>query len=85
MRLLEDAMDERLLRRTEAAEMLGCSVPTLERLAARGEVPAPRRLSRGRCGWLVSELAAHLRALPVEPMRDRTAAARAARGRGEAA
>ncbi len=72
-------MDERLIRRKEAAEMLGCSVSTLERLAARGEVPAPRRLSRGRCGWLASELAAHLRALPVGLLSERTAAARASR------
>ncbi len=44
------------LAREEAARFLGISTTTLEGLAAKGEAPGPRQVSKGRVGWLVEEL-----------------------------
>jgi predicted DNA-binding transcriptional regulator AlpA len=77
---------EKLVGRLEAAQILGISPATLDRLTAAGELPSRRRLSPGRSGWLYSELVSHLRALPIRSSSERTAAATAARrARREAA
>lgn len=44
------------LNRDSAAWYLSISVAQLENMAARGEVPPPRQLSKGRVGWLVHDL-----------------------------
>ena len=44
------------LDRENAAAYVSLSVPTMERMIARGEFPAPRQLTNKRVGWLVREL-----------------------------
>lgn len=44
------------LNRQDAAAYLSISVSQLEAMSSRGEIPAPRQISSGRSGWLVSEL-----------------------------
>ena len=46
------------LNRQDAAAYLSISVSQLEAMSSRGEIPAPRQISSGRAGWLVSELQA---------------------------
>lgn len=54
-------LDElRVLSRAEAAELLGLSVPLLERHAAAGTGPAFVRLSARRLGYRVADLRAWL-------------------------
>ena len=52
------------LAREEAARFLAISTTTLEGMAAKGEVPVPRQVSKGRVGWLVEELEAWARSRP---------------------
>jgi len=52
------------LTRRQAADVLGVSVATLDRLVARGELPPPRRVSVGAPRYLASELSAWLAARP---------------------
>ncbi len=76
---------ERMIRKAEAARRKGVSLATWDRQGAearrRGDETFPRlrQLGRGRVGYLESEVDAYLRSLPVGPLRDRTAAARASR------
>ena len=44
-----------LIRRFEAARLLGISVNTVDALVARGTLPRPLKLSRRVTGWRVSE------------------------------
>lgn len=44
------------LDRETAAGYVSLSVPTMERMIARAEFPAPRQLTNKRVGWLVREL-----------------------------
>lgn len=44
------------LQRPDAARFLAISESLLDNLVARGEAPKPRKLSKGRTAWLVSEL-----------------------------
>lgn len=44
------------LDRDNAASYVSLSVPTMERMVARGDFPAPRQLGGKRVGWLVREL-----------------------------
>lgn len=53
------------LAREDAAKFLSISVSTLEKMAARGEAPKPRLISKGRTAWLTEELVAWGRTLPV--------------------
>lgn len=46
------------LARCEAAKFLAVSESMLEALASRGEMPKPRKLSKGRSAWLTAELEA---------------------------
>jgi predicted DNA-binding transcriptional regulator AlpA len=57
----------------------GVSKVTLDRYEAAGVIPRRRQLSRGRIGWLLSEVNEKLRALPVGPLTAKTAAATQAR------
>jgi excisionase family DNA binding protein len=52
------------LTRRQAAEYVGVSVATLDRLVARGELPPPRRVSVGASRYLAAELADWLAARP---------------------
>ncbi len=49
--------DDRLIEKYEAAELLGCSVPTVERLVSRNEIPSIKvgRLRRFRRGDLIGK------------------------------
>jgi prophage regulatory protein len=44
------------LDRINAAEYVSLSVPTMERMVARGAFPGPRQLTDKRVGWLVREI-----------------------------
>lgn len=44
------------LARSDAAAFLSISESMLEALAARGDLPKPRKLSAGRTAWLVEDL-----------------------------
>jgi predicted DNA-binding transcriptional regulator AlpA len=44
------------LARPDAAAFLAISESTLDNLVARGELPKPRKVSKGRTAWLVEEL-----------------------------
>jgi predicted DNA-binding transcriptional regulator AlpA len=83
-------MAERIITKTEAAQRLGVSVPTLDRREAQaaaagdGTFPRRRQLGPGRVGFLESEVDAYLRALPVGPLSGRTAAASTPEARAKA-
>lgn len=53
------------LDREAAASYMSLSVPTMERMVARGEFPAPRQLGGKRVGWLVRELDEWAESRPV--------------------
>lgn len=57
--------------RENAAAALGISDSTLEALVRSGELPAPRKLSPGRVGWLWRELVEFAESRPVSEMRPR--------------
>jgi prophage regulatory protein len=64
--------------RDKAAQALGVSERTLEALVAAGEAPPPRKISKGRVGWLWRELVEFAESRPVSDLRPgpgRTAAA----------
>lgn len=67
---------ERMIGRLSVAEMFDVSPATVDRLEREGIVPPRRQLGRGRVGWLLTELIEKMRALPVGPASERTAAAR---------
>lgn len=46
------------LARCEAAKFVAMSESMLESLSSRGEMPKPRKLSKGRSAWLTAELEA---------------------------
>lgn len=54
--------------RQNAARFLSISESMLESLAACGEAPKPRKLSKGRSAWLVEELEAWGRGRPVSDL-----------------
>lgn len=56
------------LSRQNAAAFLSISESMLEALAARNEVPRPRKLSAGRVAWLVEDLVAWGKARPVSTL-----------------
>lgn len=70
---------ERLVGKREVALMFGISPASVDRLEAKGTIPPRRRLTGARVGWLASECAERLRALPVGGVPERTARAREAR------
>ena len=49
-----DLPDHRMLSRAELARLLGVSVDTLDRMAARGEAPPRLRISPRRWGYPVN-------------------------------
>jgi predicted DNA-binding transcriptional regulator AlpA len=52
-----DAIERhRVLSRHEAAQLLGVSLPTLDRLVDRGEITPPLHLSARRGGWQIGVL-----------------------------
>jgi predicted DNA-binding transcriptional regulator AlpA len=69
---------ERMLGRISVAEMFEISPASVDRYERQGIIPPRRRLSRGRIGWLYSELVEKMRALPIGPLTERTSAARIA-------
>lgn len=56
------------LARAEAAAFLSLSASMLDKLVAQGNAPKPRKLSAGRSAWLVEELEAWGRSLPVSDL-----------------
>ena len=56
------------LARAQAASYLSISESMLDKLVAQGSAPRPRKLSAGRAGWLVEELDAWGRSLPVSDL-----------------
>lgn len=54
-----------LVDRHAAAAALSISDSTLEALVRAGELPRPRRISKGRTGWLWRELLEFAESLPV--------------------
>ncbi len=56
------------LAREEAAAFLSISSAMLEKLAAKGDAPKPRKLSSGRTAWLVEELEEWGRMRPISDL-----------------
>lgn len=56
------------LGREAAARFLDLSEAQLGRLSATGDVPKPRKISKGRVAWLAEELRAWARARPVSDL-----------------
>lgn len=56
------------LARSEAAAYVSLAESTIEKLVAANEFPPPRKLTKGRTGWLVDELDAWGRARPVSDL-----------------
>lgn len=56
------------LARREAAAFLSLSESHLESMAARGDIPPPRKLSPGRVAWLVDDLIVWGQARPVSDL-----------------
>lgn len=54
-----------LVDRHQAAAALSVSDGTVEALVRSGELPPPRRISKGRTGWLWRELVEFAESLPV--------------------
>ncbi len=54
-----------MLPREQAAAALGISERTLENLVASGDLPPPRKISKGRVGWLWRELQAFAESRPI--------------------
>lgn len=57
-----------LVARERAADVLGVSERTLEGLVAAGEIPPPRKISKGRVGWLWRELVEFAESRPVSDL-----------------
>lgn len=53
------------LDRESVAMFVSLSVPSMERLVARGSFPSPRQLTDKRVGWLVREVEAWAESRPV--------------------
>lgn len=54
-----------MVDREHAAAALGVSDSTVEALVRTGELPPPRRISKGRTGWLWRELLEFAESRPV--------------------
>lgn len=54
-----------LVDRDSAATALGVSDSTVEALVRTGDLPPPRRISKGRTGWLWRELQEFAESRPV--------------------
>jgi prophage regulatory protein len=54
-----------IVARENAAVALGVSDSTVEALVRSGELPPPRRISKGRTGWLWRELQEFAETRPV--------------------
>lgn len=66
-----------IVARENAAAVLGISERLLEGLVREGKIVPPRKISKGRVGWLVRELQEFAESLPVsdlEPGPGRSAA-----------
>ncbi len=53
---LQTSPDSGFVRAPVVAQLFACSVPTVWRMAKRGDIPAPRKLSERITGWNVGEL-----------------------------
>lgn len=75
-------MAEKLLKKAATAEMLGISPATLDRIAARGELPMYR--IGGQCMFMESEIVNYIRGQRVAPVTCVAAAAPQRKPRGAA-
>ena len=57
-----------LLDREAAASAATLSTGLMERLIAQGEFPRPRKLSKGKVGWLPDEIREWARTRPVSDL-----------------
>jgi predicted DNA-binding transcriptional regulator AlpA len=59
--LLPRALEiERVLSRSQTAQLLNVSVPTLDRLRRAGRLPRPVQVSDRRVGWRTRDLLEHV-------------------------
>lgn len=54
--MIKSTLNPAYLDRDAVAQYVSLSVPTMERMVARGEFPGPRQLTVKRVGWLVREV-----------------------------
>lgn len=54
-----------IVRRAQLPAILGISIATIDRLRARGDFPAPRRLGQQAVGFLRSDIDAWLASRPA--------------------
>lgn len=60
-------MNNRIIRASELAEMLGISKPTLWRMEKRGELPPKIRISKRVVGWRESDISSWLNSREIQP------------------
>ena len=56
---------ERILSAAQAAQFIGLSRPTLNRMRRAGKLPPAIQISERRIGWRVRDLVAYLKAQPL--------------------
>lgn len=61
-------MTPAVMPREIAAEYAGLRVSTMEREVQQGRFPKPRKVTRGRVGWLRTEIDAWAETLPVSDL-----------------
>jgi predicted DNA-binding transcriptional regulator AlpA len=59
---------ERILSAAQAAQFIGLSRPTLNRMRRAGKLPPAIQISDRRIGWRVRDLVAYLSAQPLADM-----------------
>lgn len=59
------AMRPLVLSPDETAQVLGLSLPVVQKMVTQGEFPPPRQLSTRRVGYLLTEVEAWLESRPV--------------------
>ena len=53
-------MTDRIIRKKDAAKMLGVSFKVLDRLEAKGQFPKKIKISERAVGWLESEISNYI-------------------------
>jgi prophage regulatory protein len=63
-------MNDRMIRWPEFKNMTGLSRTTAWRLCQENKLPKPRQIGPNSIGWLLSEVQAYIKALPVVETRN---------------